>query len=213
MSLVVKVSLFNRRRKWKHFMNLVNPDEKTTILDVGFNDTEYFENDNFLEKNYPYRKNITALGLEEPVNFNKIYPEIKAMAYDGKIFPFKDKEFDVVWANAVLEHVGVFDRQVLFLQQINRVCNKAFITTPNRLFPFEVHTHAFLLHWLPRKTFNKYLVWRGKEWAAGDYMFLLKRDDIKKLLKAAGIKKYKIIPNRLFGLTLDFIIYFGDGIE
>ncbi|MBN1950898.1 MAG: methyltransferase domain-containing protein [Bacteroidales bacterium] len=210
MSIANKISLYNRKRKWKTFLEVVRPEENTTILDVGFNDTVVFENDNFLERNYQYRKNITALGIEEPVNFNKQYPEIKAVTYDGKIFPFADKEFDIVWSNAVLEHVGDFDRQLLFLKEIKRTGKRAFISTPNRLFPFEVHTLVLFLHWLPRKIFHKYLLWIGKEWATGDYMYLLSRSDIKKLLRDAGITRYRIFANRLMGFTLDFVMYFGD---
>jgi len=191
-------------------MNILRPDEKSSILDVGFNDTEYFENDNFLEKNYPWRKNITALGLDEPVNFNKIYPEIKALAYDGKVFPFRDKEFDIIWSNAVLEHVGNFDRQAFFLKEINRVARKAFITTPNKFFPFEVHTKVLFLHFISQRVFHWYLRLIGKNWATGEYMFLLSKRDIEKLFASAGIEKYKIIRNRLVGFTLDFNILFGE---
>lgn len=210
MSLAYKISAFNRGRKWKKFLTIIKPTAQAKILDVGFNETEYSETDNFLEKNYPYPQNITALGIEEPITFQKRYPQVKAVKYDGKIFPFADSEFDICWSNAVLEHVGDFESQKLFLTEIKRVAKTAFITTPNKNFPIEVHTRTPLLHFLPKPIFEAYLKLIGKKWATGDYMNLLSISDIKKLLHAVGVKKYKIIKNKLFFFTLDFVIIFGD---
>lgn len=41
-------------------------------------------------------------------------------------------------------------------------------------------------------------------------MELLSLKDIKTLLDSAGIKEYRIIENKLWGLTLDFVMIFGD---
>ena len=57
--------------------------------------------------------------------------------------------FDVVFSNAVLEHVGARERQRRFVGEALRVGRSVFITTPNRRFPVEVHTRLPLVHWLP----------------------------------------------------------------
>lgn len=181
-------------------------DSRTTILDIGFSDQEYSATDNFLEKNYTYPEKITALGVDEPIQFKKHYPMVKAIKYPGQVFPLADQSFDICWSNAVIEHVGDKTAQLLFIKEINRVGKQAFITTPNRYFPIEVHTRTPLLHWLPRSIFNRYLKIIGKAWAADDYMHLLSLTEIEQLLQLAGIKDYQIIKNKLFGLTLDFII-------
>lgn len=62
-----------------------------------------------------------------------------SVLYDGYYFPFNDKEFDIGWSNAVIEHVSDIDRQILFLKEINRICKKAYFTTPNRYFPFGMY--------------------------------------------------------------------------
>lgn len=210
MSFAYKVSGYNRRRKWQTFLDEIRPTPDTTVLDVGFNETEYSTTDNYLEKHYPYRANITALGLEEPRQFSERYPEIHAVRYDGTRFPFDDGAFDVCWSNAVIEHVGRhegrWDAQVEFLKEVKRVAGRAFVTTPNRHFPIEVHTRTPLLHWGPRRLFEAYLRRTGREWAAGDYMDLLSVADMRRLLRAAGISDYKIVRNRLFGLTLDLVV-------
>ena len=212
MSLAYKISAFNRGRKYRLFLKLLAPREEETILDVGFNDIEYSAGDNYLEKNYPRPEKITALGLKTDDNsgrqFSKRYPKVKTLVYEGRQFPFKDQEFAIVWSNAVLEHVGAWEKQLEFLKEIKRVGGRAFITTPNKNFPVEIHTRTLLLHFLPEKIFQAYLRLIGKSWANGDYMHLLSERKLKELLAAASIDNYQIIKNRLAGFTLDFVIIF-----
>lgn len=210
MSLAYRISAYNRRRKWRLFQAAFPPRPDFSILDVGFSEKEYAPTDNFLEKNYPYPDKITALGVDKPRDFGHRYPRVRAVQYDGEKFPFADKSFDLAWSNAVLEHVGSREAQRRFLSEINRVSKRAFLTTPNRLFPIEVHTRTILLHLLPRPFFHRYLKLIGKSWAAGDYMHLLSLGEIKRLLSEAGIKEYRIIKNRLGGFILDFIIIWGE---
>ena len=208
MSFAHKVSGFNRRRKWNLFLQEITPLPHMRVLDVGFSDREYSPNDNFIEKHYPYPEKLTALGVDEPNNLLKRYPKVKAIQYSGVTFPFADKEFDVCWSNAVIEHVGNHEKQLAFLREIKRVSYKAFITTPNRYFPIEPHTRTPFLHYLPKPSFELYLNAIGKKWATGEYMHLLGNKQIHNLLKMANIEKYKIICNRLLGFTLDFVMIF-----
>lgn len=200
----------NRRKKWKIFLEKIKPQPDMSVLDIGYTDKEYSPYYNYLEKHYPYTRKITALGVDEPLEFSENYPEVRVVKYPGREFPFADKQFDLAWSNATIEHVGGFERQLLFLKEIKRVAKKAFITTPNRNFPVEVHTRTPFLHFLPKDFFDRYLKATGREWAAGDYMNLLSLKDIKRLLHSAGIKKYKIIKNRLGLFVLDFVIIFED---
>jgi SAM-dependent methyltransferase len=146
------------------------------------------------------------LGIGACDLFEKKYPEVKTVLYDGKIFPFRDKEFDIGWSNAVIEHVGNVDRQVLFLKELTRTCKKVYFTTPNRYFPFEVHTRYPFIHWLPRKIFNKLLSYTPKKWAGEEYMYLLSKKKLKEILKDAGIKNYEIHKNLFWGFTMDFSV-------
>jgi len=206
MSLAYRVSIYNRQRKWKTFQRLIQPTAATSILDVGFSDKEYLATENFLEKNYPYPEMITALGIDVPDEFTQRYPKVKAIRYDGQIFPLADQSFDLCWSNAVLEHVGSQADQVIFIKEIKRVSRQAFITTPNRCFPIEVHTRVPLLHFLPKPLFDGYLRLIGKKWATGSYMNLLSLAKVKELLRLAKVQDYRIIKNKFLGFTLDFII-------
>lgn len=208
MSMANNISAYNRKRKWELFMRLVAPTENMRILDVGFSDNEYSSADNYLEKHYPYPEKITALGVVAPVKFRERYPRVMAVQYDGNVFPFESKSFDVCWSNAVIEHVGDRDRQLFFLKEIQRVAGRAFITTPNRYFPVEVHTRLPFLHYLPKNWFDRCLHFLGKAWAAGNYMHLLSHSDLNRLLGKAGIPEYSIVRNRLAGFTMDFAVVF-----
>ena len=63
--------------------------------------------------------------------------------------PFDDGSFDVVFSNAVIEHVGDRERQGQLVREALRVGRRVFLTTPNRWFPVEVHTRLPFVHWLP----------------------------------------------------------------
>ncbi len=206
MSFAYWISGLNRKRKWEIFLREMAPGAETTVLDVGFQEKEYSDTDNYIEKHYPYPANLTALGIDAPAGFSERYTAVRAVHYDGDIFPFQDGEFDICWSNAVIEHVGGREKQLLFLREIKRVARRAFFTTPNRFFPVEVHTRTPFLHYLPKKSFDTYLVRTGKEWAAGDYMRLLSLRELSFLLNEAGISGYRIITNRFLFCPLDYIV-------
>ena len=205
------VSGRNRHKKFDYFMDFFAPDESTKVLDVGPSEEEYSKTDNLIEKVYPYPENLSALGIEKFDGFCKRYPKVKVFNYDGKHFPFGDDSFDICWSNAVIEHVGDYDLQVLFLKEIKRVAKRAFITTPNRYFPIEVHTRTPLLHLLPKRVFDRFLLFTGREWAAGDYMFVRSYSEIKRLLKDSGNRNYFVKRHRFLFFTLDFVIILDNG--
>ena len=196
----------SRDKKYNDFIQFSCLSPDSSLLDVGVADKEHSPHDNFLEKTYPYPSRITALSVQGVSEFARRYPEIKAIVYQGGRFPFADKTFSVVHANAVIEHVGDFSDQVEFIREMARCGRRIFFSTPAREFPFEIHTNYPIIHWLPRPVFN-YLVTRlGKAWAAGNYMRLLTRAGMKKILQAAGIEDYRLITYRLWGMPYQHIV-------
>lgn len=202
-----RLSERNRQKKFKLFLTLLSPKKDDTVLDVGVNDEEYSESDNYLEKHYPFPEQITAVSQESLDHFKKRYPHIRALIANGQSLPFHDNEFSVSHSNAVIEHVGTRINQLAFLKELFRVGQKGFLTTPNKYFPVEVHTRVPFLHiLLPKSFFDMFLKKIGKEWAVGQYMHLLSIRDIRSLLNDAGISQYKIIRNRIFGFTATFTV-------
>ena len=124
------------------------------MLDVGADELAFGEGEgcgtlNFFEEMYPWPERITALGLQDGTGFRARYPGIRYVQSDACALPFEDAEFDIVFSNAVIEHVGGRERQRQLVSEAVRVGRRVFITTPNRRFPVEVHTRLPLVHWLP----------------------------------------------------------------
>jgi SAM-dependent methyltransferase len=148
------ISLGSRKRKLRLFLDELRPTADTTVLDVGADELAFGEGDgcgtlNFFEELYPWPERITALGLQDGAGFRDRYPHVEYVQGDVLALPFADGEFDIVFSNAVVEHVGGREQQRRFVSETLRVGRRAFITTPNRRFPLEVHTRLPLVHWLP----------------------------------------------------------------
>ena len=69
---------------------------------------------------------------------------------DGCYLPFRDRSFDVVFSNSVIEHISTAEQQRRFAQEIRRTGRGYWVQTPDRRFPVEPHLVTPFLHWLPR---------------------------------------------------------------
>lgn len=170
MRLADVVSLRSRRRKLQLFLDELQPTESTTVLDIGADELGFGAGDgcatlNFFEELYPWPERITALGLHDGQLFRERYPQVRYVQGDALELPFVDGEFDVVFSNAVIEHVGGRESQRRFVREALRVGRRAFIATPNRRFPLEVHTLLPVVHWLPEPAARATYRAAGKPWA------------------------------------------------
>lgn len=95
---------------------------------------------------------------------------------DGRRLAFKDKAFDLVVSNAVIEHVGDAAEQKAFVDEHHRVGKRFIVTTPNLLFPVESHTRVIGRHWSAS--------WRVRH--RQDFTRLLTPKQFKALLPAEG---------------------------
>lgn len=201
------ISQKNRTKKHALFLAYFDPKNNTTLLDVGVTNKEYSQGDNYLEKHYPYPKQITAVTNEPLTEFPENYPEVTAISADATSLPFPNDAFDIAYSNAVIEHVGDREKQVQFLKEMYRVAKSGYCTTPNKFFPVELHTRIPFLHFLlPKKYFDMFLRAIGKGWAAGGYMYLLSESDMRDCLRCSGIKHYTFIKNRFLGMPITFTV-------
>jgi SAM-dependent methyltransferase len=175
VKLTDRVSLRSRRRKLGLFLETMRPTAETTVLDVGADDAPFGARGgcgtlNFFEELYPWPGRITALGEHTGEAFRTRFPEVAYVQGDALALPFEDGAFDVVFSNAVIEHVGDRERQAAFVREALRVAPRVFVTTPNRWFPLEVHTRLPLVHWLPERASHRAYDLVRKPWAKENHL-------------------------------------------
>lgn len=150
-----RLSVRARMKMFEFFMRVMTPSEASTILDVGVTCDENCPESNMLEYCYPYKNQITCVGVEDARHLERIYPGVQTLQIQPhQPLPFANKQFDITYSNAVLEHVGTRAEQAAFVRELCRVGKQVFITVPNRLFPIEHHTVLPFIHYLPNPGFR-----------------------------------------------------------
>jgi hypothetical protein len=99
------------------------------------------------------------LGRPQPfVTIVNLYPasevlpdKIEWIVADGTELPFADRSFDVVFCNSVIEHLGTWQAQKKFAEEIYRVSSRHFVQCPHKYFPVEPHLITPFVHWVPRR--------------------------------------------------------------
>jgi len=205
--LKYKLMAKSRERKYNEFKKLSSLNCESNILDVGAADKEFSPYDNYLEKAYQYHSQITVLSIFDLDIFKVRYPSIKAVTYSGGRFPFSDKQFSVVYSNAVIEHVGNTEEQLEFIKEMARCGQQFYFSTPAKEFLFEIHTNYPFIHWFPKPFFNFLVTKSGKGWAAGDFMYLLTKPALHRLLQRAEIKKYQISSHKILGFPYQHVVF------
>lgn len=197
-----------RTDQFRVFKAIINPKITDQVLDVGTSSNEYLKDSNMFEKLYKPQKNITAATIENPNAFKKLYPKIKVVKIvPGKKLPFGNSQFDVVVSWATLEHTGSYKDQEFFLNELQRVGKRIFVTTPYRGCIYEPHSGLFIAHWLPLVLFRRLCRLIDKDfWAIEKNLNPLYVGDIKKMklnrkVKVKIYKMFKFLPSHLIITT------------
>ncbi len=193
----------SRSEKLNHFYSLC--DMQSSFLDVGVSNNEHNDSINFFLRNFRFNDSqYTGLAVQPMDDIRKKYPKKKFVEYSGGIFPFVDNEFEWVFSNAVIEHVGNTSDQLVFLNEMLRVGKNVFFTTPNKWFPIESHTNVFFKHWFD-EYFYKWCKLNHPYWSA-DNLLLLEIKEINKIMEQSNAENYKIKINRTLGWSMTFTV-------
>ncbi len=135
-----------RTKRMNTFERRFKPTSDTCILDVG---------------GTPF--NWTLIKKGPAIYFmNLVAPEGDAtgnwIVADARALPFKDKSFDIVYSNSLIEHLGDFNSQRFFADEVRRVGQTYHVQTPNKWFPVETHLVTLFVHWLPNRIQKR--LWR-----------------------------------------------------
>lgn len=132
-----------RRRRFSLFLSLIKElPRPVKILDVG--GTESFWK--MMQYHDAAEVSVVLINLcatpTELSNFTSV------VADGRKLNMFADHSFDIVFSNAVLEHLDVAGQRQM-AAEIRRIGRGYFVQTPNRNFPLDIHFQYPLLQFFP----------------------------------------------------------------
>lgn len=209
IEFINQLSLKVRKKIFAYLEQLVDCSILQNVIDVGVTADQQHLGNNFFENLFPNPGKIIALSDQDASWMEKQYKGIKFIFGDGRKMPFEDNTFDLVFSSAVIEHVGNFEQQCLFIQECYRVSRKhVFLTTPNRWYPIEFHTILPVIHWLPRNIHRSVLKFLGHNiFSQEQHLNLLSYADLKKFCQQLSINTYHINHVSLLGFPSNLLLY------
>lgn len=201
-----------RKKRFLLFIELLCSIKKDriNILDLG-GTTNFWKSMGMTDKIDGKNIFITLFNIRpQPAEFDFI----STVAGDiNDLSCFKEKQFDIVFSNSAIEHLGTYEAQKRMSLEVERIGIRYFIQTPNRHFPIEPHFLFPYFQFLPTavkifliKHFN--LGWysnvRSDEEAVNaiNKIRLLTFKEFRLLFPQAFIYREKVL-----GLTKSFIAY------
>jgi hypothetical protein len=138
-----------RRQRFQVLRDMIGDgDEKVSILDIGGRARYWrtmLEGEDGAELGE--RIDVTLLNLDPPREADADYPRLVG---DARAMPeLSDGQFDIVFSNSTIEHVGGWDDQLKMATEVKRVGRRYYVQTPNRYFPIEPHFVFPLFQFLP----------------------------------------------------------------
>jgi hypothetical protein len=140
----------------------------------------------------PIRATLLLAGLGPAFNSRAPSPLVRYVEIEPNVpLPFDNGSFEIATTNAVREHAGSVENQLLLIRELCRVARKVFISVPNRFFPIEHHTALLFVHY-HKKAFQIACRIAGKsEWAREENLILMTPQRLRHV--AASIKKNAVV--------------------
>lgn len=197
-----------RRRRMSFFRALIaDLPRPLRVLDVG--GTEEFWRIAFGDLD---GIEITLLNVK-PVD--KTAEHFQSVTGDARSMPqFRPREFDIVFSNSVIEHVGDWNQQWRMANEIRRIGKSFFVQTPNKYFPIEPHFLVPGFQFLPVSV----RVAMVRRWKLGwwpripdkaaaqkevESIRLLSRTEVRKLFpdSTVGVERFLGLPKSFFAYS------------
>ncbi len=179
----------------------------SSILDIGSTSDVSTSSNAFL-KFFDAPKIISVSDQEITKATRNKFPHVDFIYGDGLNLSIESSSFDLVFSNAVLEHVGGVKNVSKFIHEAVRVARKEVILiTPNRWFPLETHTKLLFVHWLPQRFFRRLLKKIGMDFfAQEENLNLLSVKILKKLVAELNIVKYEFKYIKFLGMPSNIVL-------
>ena len=133
-----------RKRRFRLFLAALKPTAADKLLDVGGYPV-------FWTQHPPCAGEIDTLNVQS-VEFDRIqFPNhnIRTLVGDGRAMSMANDSYDIVFSNSVIEHVGDWEHQLRFANEVRRIGRRLWVQTPAFECPIEPHYLAPFVHWLP----------------------------------------------------------------
>jgi ubiquinone/menaquinone biosynthesis C-methylase UbiE len=205
--LLKQFSHKSRSKKFELFRSRLQPLPEDRVLDIGASGDVFLRYT--FEDIYPYPERVIAGGydLREVSSARRYYPKSIYTVFDGCHLPFPDHSFELVFSNAVLEHILGEDRQRQFASEVMRVGKSWFVTTPNYWYPFESHYHLPFIQFLPREAQRRYNRLLGTHIPKGQVqeLALLSARKLRQLFPTSQISRVRVTfwPETLVAYHVD----------
>lgn len=180
-----------RARRFEEFLRLLRVSPGDSILDVGGSPEIWWGSG--------LENGVTILNIDvpahRPVPFRWVQGDARRMDMFG------EGEFDVVFSNSVIEHVGELADQRQMADEVRRVGDRYWVQTPNKHFPIEAHfVFPFCQYLPPRLRLQVARIWPlsfarklGLDPAYGaEHIWLLAFHDMQSLFPDADIWRERV---------------------
>ena len=197
---------------FKELLYHLDTDGSIRILDIGGRE-EFWKSSGILDNISDLEVTLLNVDIDQMKLCNL---NLKTVIGDARAMPeFQDQEFDIVFSNSVIEHVGNGDDKRRMSEEIRRVGKRYFIQTPNRFVPIEPHFVFPFFQFLPLQ----FQVWLIMNFKLGWYSKINDRNLAEKLVSRITLlsrKEFvelfpgaKMYDEKIFILTKSFIAYGG----
>lgn len=194
-----------RRNRATLFASILEQLRPTSLLDAG-GTLEYWDEVGIDIRSIP---RVVILNT-----FPQAARGIETVVGDARdLSRYREGEFDLVFSNSVIGHVGNYADQTRMAREMRRVGKHYFLQTPNQRFPVDWRTWMPFFHWLPPAAqawcFERFPVGTYKRAKSHeDAMHLatrirnLRRSELAELFPDAAV-----VPERFAGFTKSFMVH------
>ncbi len=192
-ALLKPFSGYARKRRTEKFVRLMAPRDGLRVLDLG-GQPEIWDG-------VGARLNITILNLPGIANSqHRSHHQISYVEGDACNMPeYQSGDFDLVFSNSVIEHVGSTEKRTMFAREVRRLNAPFWVQTPYKYYPIEAHC-GMPFWWLYPKSWRDYFLnrWRRQLPAWTDMVEgtdIVSVQEIKSLFPTATVfKEWLIFP-------------------
>jgi hypothetical protein len=182
-----------RKRRFRLFRSLVDSIPRPLrILDVG-GTQDFWEKMGFTGEP---GVDVTILNIKKVV---VKYPGFSSVPGDARdLGRFGDGEFDIVFSNSTIEHLGKYEDQKKMASEVARVGKRYFVQTPNLFFPIEPHFLFPFFQFFPMGL----RIFLATNFELGWYKKFADTGEAKKRIESIRLLSKKELGNLFVGSTI-----------